>query len=1045
MGGERCTSCGSGDSPLARARTLRPGQNAAAFPYHLLPREDPSVPKTAIDPSRCIRVRGAREHNLKALDVDIPRDHLVVVTGLSGSGKSSLAFDTIFAEGQRKYMESLSAYARQFLDQLHKPDVEDIEGLPPTIAIEQRSGGHNPRSTVATSTEIYDYLRLLFARCGSPTCWAPTRTKRNGAVVSRCGKPIKAASATQIVDAVQSLEPGARLMVLSPIVRGKKGFHKEALEGLQREGFVRARVDGDVVDLRDALKEGGENPLNLGRYEQHTIEAVVDRIVLKEDIGQRLADAIETALRLADGMVVIAEQPAEKKDAAWTDHVYSEKFACAAHPERSIEDLAPRLFSFNSPYGACPECGGLGSVIEFDEALVLPDDERSLGDGAIRPWAKAGPIKVWHARRLRRFCRRFGVAYHTPVCEMPADIQRILLYGARDADEDHYGAKWEGVLPALRAWWEKTESTFVKEWLTHFMTDSPCPTCNGDRLRIEALSVFIECGEELPSEIAAERKRHGLPGGTKRVNIADFTKLSIGQAERIVASLKLTTEQRQIAEPILREISNRLGFLTSVGLEYLTLDRRMGTLSGGESQRIRLGTQVGSKLVGSCYVLDEPTIGLHPRDNERLIDTLRHLTDIGNTVIVVEHDEEMIRAADHIVDIGPGPGVHGGRIVAQGAVDDVIANPDSLTGQYLGGARQIETPTSRREMSEKRAIVVKGARHNNLKDIDATFPLGGVICVTGVSGSGKSSLVNDVLLQAARRKLHGSRVKPGAHSRVNGLPKLERVVEVDQSPIGRTPRSNPATYTNAFDEIRRVFAKTREAKIRGYKPGRFSFNVKGGRCEACQGQGVKKIEMHFLPDVFVECEVCRGARYNRETLEVHYRGKTIADVLDMTVEEGCAFFENHPKIIRVLRCLRDVGLDYIRLGQPSPTLSGGEAQRVKLAAELGKVSGEELGLSGVLYILDEPTTGLHFEDIRKLLGVLDRLADAGATLVVIEHNLDVVKCADWIIDLGPEGGERGGRVIASGPPEEVAQVKQSYTGQHLKPMLGRRRRARKAG
>ncbi len=997
---------------------------------------------------RMIRVRGAREHNLKGIDVDIPRDQLVVVTGLSGSGKSSLAFDTIFAEGQRKYMESLSSYARQFLDVLRKPDVEDIDGLPPTIAIEQRSGAHNPRSTVATSTEIYDYLRLLFARCGSPTCWAPTSVKkRTGEVTKRCGLPITASSASQIVEAIMKFPQGDRLLVLAPIVKGRKGFHADVLQRLQSEGFVRARVNGDVLDLRDALKEGGDNPLGLGRYERHSIDAVVDRIVLKPDVRQRLAESIETALELGDGMVVVASQSAGADAAQWEDHVFSDRLACAGHPECAIEELAPRLFSFNSPYGACPDCNGLGLKSLFDESLVIPDENKAISRGAIEPWWKA---RVWFNKHTRRYLRLFDVAPSTRVKDLDADLRRILMYGATDADLKSYGVKdkkgWRGVLPILQRWFETTESASMREWLGKYTTETPCPNCQGDRLRIESLSVFLNLTVDAPQELIPFRTQHGLPADTRRINIADFARLSIAEAKRLIESLQLTTEQEAIAEPIIREVSNRLGFLASVGLEYLTLDRRMGTLSGGEAQRIRLGTQVGSKLVGSCYVLDEPTIGLHPRDNARLIETLRQLTDIGNTVIVVEHDEEMIRAADHVLDIGPGPGVHGGMVVAQGDPDTLEASTTSLTADYLSGRKGIALPSKRRDVSESRAVTVKGARQNNLKAIDVAFPLGGVVCVTGVSGSGKSTLVNDILLRACMQHLHGSRTKPGAHTRVNGLPKIDRVIEVDQSPIGRTPRSNPATYTNVFDEVRKVFAKTKEAKIRGYKPGRFSFNVKGGRCEACQGQGVKKIEMHFLPDVFVECEVCRGARYNRETLEIHYRGKSIADVLDMTVEESCEFFANHPKIVRFLACLRDVGLDYVRLGQPSPTLSGGEAQRVKLASELGKGAGEAASLGHTLYILDEPTTGLHFEDIQKLLSVLQRLADAGNTLVVIEHNLDVIKCADWVIDLGPEGGNGGGEVVASGPPEAIAKVKSSYTGQFLKPLLSKRTtRRRKAG
>jgi len=987
------------------------------------------------EPVRAIRVRGAREHNLKNIDVDIPRDRLVVITGLSGSGKSSLAFDTIFAEGQRKYMESLSAYARQFLDVLRKPDVDDIEGLPPTIAIEQRSGSANPRSTVATSTEIYDYLRLLFARCAEPTCWKPLKAKKDGAVVERCGLPITATSPTQIVDAVLQAPEGTRLMVLAPVVRGKKGFHKEAVESLQEQGLVRIRVNGNVLDIRDALKEGGENPLGLGRYEKHTIEAVVDRIVIREGERQRLAESIETALGLAHGLVAIAAQASS--DAPWEETTYSEHFACAEHPECSIEELEPRLFSFNSPYGACPACKGLGVRTAFDPDLVIPDPDKPVARGAIEPWWKA---RVWFGKHARRFCRLLDLDLSTRVSDLTELQKRLLLYGPSDAERQRLGLPsgkrgWDGVLPILQRWYENTESVTMRDWLGKYTTESPCPACCGDRLRTEALAVYLRSSEPLPDEVVSQRARHALSTDPHRLNIADVAKLSIADAQRVLDSLEMTDERRAIAAPILREVSARLGFLGSVGLDYLSLDRRMGTLSGGEAQRIRLATQVGSKLVGACYVLDEPTIGLHQRDNERLIRTLRHLADIGNTVLVVEHDEDMIRAADHVLDIGPGPGVHGGRVVAQGTIDDLAAEPESLTGRYLTGRTRIDVPRARRPVSESNALVVKGARQNNLKNVDASFPLGGIVCVSGVSGSGKSTLVTDILLKAAKQKLTGARVKPGAHARVNGLPKLERVIEVDQSPIGRTPRSNAATYTSAFDEIRKVFAGAKEARIRGYKPGRFSFNVKGGRCEACQGQGVKKIEMHFLPDVFVECETCKGARYNRETLEVKFRGRSIAEVLDMTVEDAAGFFENHPRIHRVLRCLHDVGLDYIRLGQPSPTLSGGEAQRVKLASELAKGDSPSTPLARTLYVLDEPTTGLHFEDIRKLMSVFHRLADAGATLIVIEHNLDVLKGADWIVDLGPEGGDAGGTIVAAGTPEDVARVEASHTGRYLRAFL----------
>ncbi|MBT8487178.1 MAG: excinuclease ABC subunit UvrA [Phycisphaerae bacterium] len=956
-----------------------------------------------------MRVRGAGEHNLDSLDVDIPRDELVVITGVSGSGKSSLAFDTIFAEGQRKYMESLSAYARQFLDQLQKPDVEAIEGLPPTIAIQQRSGGHNPRSTVATTTEIYDYLRLLFARCGQPTCWQPMGKR------GVCGQPIQATSATQIVDTLVRLPPKTRLMLCAPVVRGKKGYHRDVVEGLQKQGFVRARVNGDVIDVRDALKEGGDNPLGLGRYEQHTIEAVVDRLVINRDVRQRLADSVEIALRLTDGLLVVLVEDGN----AWSERRFSEKFACPDHPACSLDELEPRLFSFNSPYGACPRCDGLGSVNEFDEALIVPDPTATLADGALEPWRKNGRrMNIYYGRMIRRFCDALGTTRDVAYEKIPKNARRILMDGTNEADEKRLRFAFEGVIPNLHRRYDTTESDFVKERLRSYMTGAPCPECAGARLRREALHVRLTAG------------------GTA-ASIAQVTAMTIDDAAVFFDTLELNEEQQRIAEPILREIHARLGFLASVGLNYLTLDRTSSTLSGGEAQRIRLATQVGSGLVGVCYVLDEPTIGLHQRDNARLIRTLRHLCDIGNTVLVVEHDEEMIRASDHVVDIGPGPGLHGGTVVAQGDVDAIQNAPASLTGAFLAGRRQVATPTKRRSVDERDAIVVKGARANNLRSIDVAFPLGGLVCVTGVSGSGKSTLVNEILLKAARKAVYHSRVAPGPHTRVNGLGKIDRVIEVDQSPIGRTPRSNAATYTSIFDDIRKLFTQTKESRVRGYLPGRFSFNVKGGRCEACQGQGVKKIEMHFLPDVFVTCVTCRGRRYNRETLEVTFRHKTIADVLEMTVEAALEFFDAHPRVLRMLQCLNDVGLEYLRLGQPSTTLSGGEAQRIKLASELGNQA-----TGHTLYVLDEPTTGLHFADVEKLLNVLNRLADQGNTLVVIEHNLDVIKCADWIIDLGPEGGTGGGTVVATGTPEAIGRHRTSHTGRALKPHLPRRTRRR---
>jgi len=1031
----------NGDAPRAGPPSLPPPQfDAAPFPE---PKSaEPASRAVGRADTRSIRVRGAREHNLKNINVTIPRDQLVVMTGLSGSGKSSLAFDTIFAEGQRKYMESLSAYARQFLDQLKKPDVDEIEGIPPTIAIEQRSASSNPRSTVATTTEIYDYLRLLYARCGIPCSWAVTKTRKDGTVLERSGVPIAATNSSQIIDAVLARPAGTRLMVMAPVVRGKKGFHRDVLEDLSGQGWSRVRVNGALKDLRDVLKEPGENPLGLGRYEKHAIEAVIDRISLAEDSRTRVAESIEAALRMAAGVVVISIETPGREGAAsvWADASYSTNFADPDHPEVALEELAPRLFSFNSPFGACPACNGLGTILEFDEELVMPDDGESLSGGAVAAWNKNGPVRAWFNRKLRRYCRDFGASFTDPVNTFTLDQKRILLYGTSPTDSPRFKAKFEGVIPNVTEWWKSTENAPVKEWLSTFLSSTPCKECRGDRLRIEALHVLVESAHPIDEAAVASESVIGKPRRDgSMLNVAEFTRLTITDAAAYIGGLKLSREQTTIAEPILKEINNRLRFLSGVGLEYLSLDRRTGTLSGGEAQRIRLASQVGSGLVGACYVLDEPTIGLHQRDNARLIGTLRHLTDIGNTVIVVEHDEDMIRAADHLMDIGPGPGVHGGRVVCQGTVAEVIACPGSITGDYLSGRRRIEVPAKRRKLNEKNAISVKGARENNLKGVDASFPLGGMICVTGVSGSGKSTLVNDILLTAAKGHLLGSRGRPGAHASFKWPKGLDRVIEVDQSPIGRTPRSNPATYTGIFDAIRGVFVATKESKIRGYKPGRFSFNVKaqsgGGRCEACQGQGLKKIEMHFLPDVYVECEVCSGKRYNRETLEVVYRGKSIADVLDMTVEESIGFFDAHPKIMRFLQCLHDVGLDYVKLGQPSTQLSGGEAQRIKLATELGKGAGD-LGSTGhTLYVLDEPTTGLHFEDIRKLVIVLNRLADAGNTLVVIEHNLDVIKCADWVIDLGPEGGAGGGRIVAAGTPEQVAAVDASHTGRYLRGIL----------
>jgi excinuclease ABC subunit A len=925
------------------------------------------------EPRREIVILGAKEHNLRNVNIRIPRDKMVVITGLSGSGKSSLAFDTIYAEGQRKYVESLSAYARQFLEQLSKPDVEHIEGLPPTVAIEQRSGGSNPRSTVATTTEIYDYLRLLFARIGEPHCWI-------------CGRSITSQTVTQMVDAVTELEQGTRFMVLAPIVRDQKGQHVEALRHAQREGFVRARIDGTIHDVKNAPE--------LDKKRKHTIEIVVDRLVLKPGVEIRLSDSLQTALNLSNGLAVVSyENP--QAPGEWKDCLFSATYACPEHPEASLEELSPRMFSFNSPYGACEQCSGLGTILEFDADLIVPDNTLTLSGGAVDAWRHGGKrMNIFYNRMLRQFGRLYGVDMMTPFKDISDALRKKLMYG---------DGEWEGVIPNLTRRWQKTDSEFVKARLHGFMSEQPCPACKGKRLKPATLAVTID---------------------GKSIN--DVTKMSITSAVAFFSSLTLGEEKSHIAETILREIRHRLTFLSDVGLGYITLDRTSATLSGGEAQRIRLATQVGSHLVGVCYVLDEPTIGLHQRDNQRLIRTLMHLRDIGNTVLVVEHDEDTIRCADWVIDMGPAAGRHGGQVVAQGTVQDICNSPESITGKYLSGALTIQPPQQRRDVGLKKTIELRGCREHNLKNIDVRFPLGGIICVTGVSGSGKSTLVNHTLLRALKRRLSGSKDKPGEHDKVLGLSKVDKVIEIDQSPIGRTPRSNPATYTGVFDLIRQLFAKTREAKIRGYKPGRFSFNVKGGRCEACQGQGLKRIEMHFLPDVYVTCEQCKGSRYNRETLEIRYRGKNIADVLAMRIEESLSFFENFPRVRQMLKALNDVGLGYVELGQSSTTLSGGEAQRVKLASELGKSAADH-----TLYVLDEPTTGLHFADIHNLLNVLNRLADMGNTIIIIEHNLDVVKCADWIIDLGPEGGDGGGNIVSEGTPEQVAADPNSYTGQYL--------------
>ncbi len=932
-----------------------------------------------------IRVLGAREHNLKNVNLEIPRDQMIVFTGLSGSGKSSLAFDTIYAEGQRKYVESLSTYARQFLDQIQKPDCDEIEGLPPTIAIEQRQGSSNPRSTVATTTEIYDYLRVLFARAGTPHCWV-------------CGKPIAAQSATQIVDSIMRYPEGTKAMILSPLVRGQKGTHKEVLEAMTRQGFVRCRIDGKVMEIKGAPA--------LDKNYKHTIEAVVDRLIIKPEVRTRLADSVELSLKLADGLVIATvEEPAGSNK--WVDHSYSSKYACPDHPESSLEELSPRLFSFNSPWGACATCSGLGTILEFDEELIIPDGSLPIIE-AIEPFRRNGRrMNMYYNRLMRLFCRDFDIEEGTPLPEVPEKLRKILMHGTTAKDEATYKAEWEGVLPMLQRRWENTESEFVKSRLHNYQSEQPCEDCKGKRLKPQALAVKV--------------------GGK---SIQEVTALTISRALEFFAALRLDVEAAQIALPVLKEVRSRLGFMNDVGLGYLSLDRQTGTLSGGEFQRIRLATQVGSGLVGVAYVLDEPTIGLHQRDNDRLIKTLRHLTDIGNTVIVVEHDEDTIRAADWVVDVGPGAGSHGGKIIAEGPVQKVLQSKDSITAKYLTGEYQIMVPEQRRKVKKDEYIEVIGASENNLKKINVKVPLGGFVCVTGVSGSGKSTLVNEIILKGLKRKLYNSKERPGAHTKISGVQHVDKVIEIDQSPIGRTPRSNPATYTGVFDLIRSLYARTREAKIRGYKSGRFSFNVKGGRCESCQGQGTKRIEMHFLPDVFVTCEECKGSRFNRETLEIKYRGKSIADVLAMRVEEAVQFFDSFSNIKQLLQAMNDVGLSYVQLGQASTQLSGGEAQRVKLATELGKPS-----TGHTLYVLDEPTTGLHFADIHNLLSVLHRLTDQGNTVLVIEHNLDVIKCADWIIDLGPEGGEGGGTIVDEGTPEKIIQNPRSFTGQYLKPKL----------
>ena len=938
-----------------------------------------------------IVVKGARANNLKNIDVTIPRDKLVVLTGLSGSGKSSLAFDTIYAEGQRRYVESLSSYARMFLGQMDKPDVDYIDGLSPAISIDQKTTSKNPRSTVGTVTEIYDYLRLLWARAGTPHC-------------PQCGKEIRQQTVDQIIDQVLALPEGTRIQIMAPVVRGKKGEYAKTFDEARRSGYVRVRVDGSLYELDEELK--------LDKNKKHNIEIVVDRLIVRDDVRSRLTDSVETASSLAGGLVLVNLVREER------DLLFSQNYACEDCGV-SIEELAPRMFSFNNPFGACPVCTGLGSRRTVDPVLIVPDPEKSILDGAIQAsgWNNIrgdGISRMYFDALSKKY--RFSLT--VPFKDLPEAVKKIIFYGTGEEKLDlHYDQPrgkgvlhqaFEGVCNNIERRYLETQSDSVKRELEEFMTEQPCPACQGRRLRKEALAVTV--------------------GG---LSIFEFTQLSVTDELKWVNGLKLTDQQLLIADRILKEIRNRLGFLQSVGLGYLTLSRSAGTLSGGESQRIRLATQIGSSLMGVLYILDEPSIGLHQRDNDKLLDTLRHLRDLGNTLLVVEHDEDTMRAADYLIDVGPGAGVHGGRIVAAGTPEEVMANPNSLTGQYLSGKRKIAVPAERRKGNGNFLRVI-GASENNLKNVDAAIPLGTFTCVTGVSGSGKSSLVNEILFKRLGAELMRMKTRPGKCERIEGLEFLDKVVNIDQSPIGRTPRSNPATYTGLFNDIRDLFASTQEAKSRGYGPGRFSFNVRGGRCEACSGDGLIKIEMHFLPDIFVPCEVCKGARYNRETLEVRYKGKNIAQVLDMTVEEAAEFFSALPKLKNKLQTLCDVGLGYVKLGQSSTELSGGEAQRVKLATELSKIA-----TGRTIYILDEPTTGLHSEDVRRLLEVLQRLVEGGNTVLVIEHNLDVIKCADYLIDLGPEGGDGGGTIVAEGTPEEIAACPASYTGQYLKKLLAR--------
>ncbi|NLM42755.1 MAG: excinuclease ABC subunit UvrA [Clostridiales bacterium] len=933
-----------------------------------------------------IIIRGAREHNLKNIDIDIPRDKFVVITGLSGSGKSSLAFDTIYAEGQRRYVESLSSYARMFLGQMEKPDLDYIEGLSPAISIDQKTTSKNPRSTVGTITEIYDYLRLLYARIGIPHC-------------PKCGKEISQQTIDQMVDYLMTLEGGTKLQILAPIVRGKKGEHKKLIEDMKKSGFVRIRIDGEVMDINDEIK--------LDKNKKHSIEVVVDRIIVKPGIERRLADSLETVLKLSEGLALVDIIGVEEK-------LFSQNYAC---PDCgiAIEELSPRMFSFNSPYGKCSGCDGLGVLTKIDPDLVIPDKTKSIAEGGIVPIGNA-KNDTWYYGVVAAAAKHYGFSVDVPIEELGDEVINMLLYGNngekfkvvydRDFGKGEAMMSLEGVINNLERRYRETKSEYMRSEIESYMSSSLCPLCNGARLKKESLSVYV--------------------GG---ISIAEICDKPIHEILDFVNNLKLTPKEEIISKQVLKEIKARLGFLVNVGLDYLTLSRSAGTLSGGEAQRIRLATQIGSSLVGVLYILDEPSIGLHQRDNGKLLKALRDLTDLGNTLLVVEHDEDTMYAADHIIDIGPGAGEHGGEIVAQGTIKDIMACDKSITGQYLSGKKYIPVQEERKKPNGN-WITIKGARENNLKNIDVKFPMGVFTCVTGVSGSGKSTLVNEILYKALAHKVYKSRLKPGEHDGILGLENVDKVVNIDQSPIGRTPRSNPATYTGVFDFIREVFASTPEAKMKGYKPGRFSFNVRGGRCEACKGDGIIKIEMQFLPDVYVPCEVCKGKRYNRETLEVRYKGKNISDILDMTVEEALGFFENIPRIHRKIQTLYDVGLGYIKLGQPSTELSGGEAQRIKLAYELSKRS-----TGKTVYILDEPTTGLHIADIHKLLKILHRLVEGGNTVIVIEHNLDVIKRADYIIDLGPEGGDRGGTIVGVGTPEEIALNPKSYTGQYLKKIL----------